>query len=212
VITSWTMWSSLPTYGYADLCIDAPPSGARRTPAQRPVDFARARWTSAYRRRPGARRRRGRPAGPAHAIPLSGDFTFVTGTNLNGIAATANRRRPLHPRGALPDRSAHGNGDRNRPRRRRRPRRRWHPAARPHALRRPELPQPGDGRLARSAACFRRSDRRHPQRPVPSAQYSALFGSSLYVVNARFDVAFPPFLAGQPMAIDYDVVRVRLPR
>jgi hypothetical protein len=27
-------------------------------------------------------------------------------------------------------------------------------------------------------------------------------------VNARFDVALPPFLGGEPMSIDYDVVRV----
>ena len=33
VITSWTMWSSLPTYGCTDLCIEAPPSGARGMPA-----------------------------------------------------------------------------------------------------------------------------------------------------------------------------------
>jgi hypothetical protein len=37
---------------------------------------------------------------------------------------------------------------------------------------------------------------------------AARFGSSLYVVNARFDVALPPILGGLPMSIDYDVVRV----
>ena len=37
--------------------------------------------------------RRGRPAGPARAISLSGDFTFVSGTNLNGITATADGRQ-----------------------------------------------------------------------------------------------------------------------
>src|SRR5215210_909129 len=40
---------------------------------------------------------RGRPAGPAQAIPLSGDFTFVTEgdfpLNLNGIDATPNGRQ-----------------------------------------------------------------------------------------------------------------------
>ena len=55
VITSRTMWSSLPTNGYADLCIDAPPSDAHGTPAQRPVDLARARGTSAYGTAPGCR-------------------------------------------------------------------------------------------------------------------------------------------------------------
>jgi hypothetical protein len=42
---------------------------------------------------------------------------------------------------------------------------------------------------------------------VPST--AARFGNSLNVVNARFDVALPPFLGGQPMVLDYDVVRVR---
>lgn len=36
----------------------------------------------------------------------------------------------------------------------------------------------------------------------------AYLGGSLYVVNARFDVALPPLLGGEPMAVDYDVVRV----
>jgi hypothetical protein len=34
-------------------------------------------------------------------------------------------------------------------------------------------------------------------------------GNRLYLVNARFDVAFPPGFGGEPMAIDYDVVLVR---
>jgi hypothetical protein len=37
---------------------------------------------------------------------------------------------------------------------------------------------------------------------------AARFGSSLYLVNARFDVALPTFLGGEPMVLDYDVVRV----
>ena len=37
----------------------------------------------------------------------------------------------------------------------------------------------------------------------------ALFGSSLYLVNARFDVAPPPIFGFPPQELDYDVVRVR---
>jgi hypothetical protein len=33
-------------------------------------------------------------------------------------------------------------------------------------------------------------------------------GNSLYLVNARFDAAFPPFFDADPVSIDYDVVRV----
>jgi hypothetical protein len=39
---------------------------------------------------------------------------------------------------------------------------------------------------------------------------AARFGNSLYLVNARFDVALPPFLGGELVSIDYDVVK--LPR
>jgi sugar lactone lactonase YvrE len=39
---------------------------------------------------------------------------------------------------------------------------------------------------------------------------AAKFGNSLYLVNARFDVAPPPLLGGLPMSIDYDVVKVPL--
>jgi hypothetical protein len=34
-------------------------------------------------------------------------------------------------------------------------------------------------------------------------------GNRLYLVNARFDVAFPPGFGGEPVVIDYDVVMVR---
>jgi sugar lactone lactonase YvrE len=34
-------------------------------------------------------------------------------------------------------------------------------------------------------------------------------GNRLYLVNARFDVAFPPGFGGTPVSIDYDVVQVR---
>jgi hypothetical protein len=36
----------------------------------------------------------------------------------------------------------------------------------------------------------------------------AMFGGNLYVVNARFDVAFPPVFGGDPMSIEYEVVEV----
>lgn len=36
----------------------------------------------------------------------------------------------------------------------------------------------------------------------------AMFGNTLYVVNARFDAAFPPAFGGAPMSIEYEVVAV----
>lgn len=42
---------------------------------------------------------------------------------------------------------------------------------------------------------------------VPTAVARA--GNRLYLVNARFDEAFPPGFGGPPMSIDYDVVMVR---
>jgi sugar lactone lactonase YvrE len=40
---------------------------------------------------------------------------------------------------------------------------------------------------------------------------AATFGSGLYLINARFDEAFPPFLGGDPdVRLAYDVVRVQL--
>jgi sugar lactone lactonase YvrE len=157
--------------------------------------------------------RRGRPAGPAHAIPLSGDFPLVTGTNLNGIAATANGRQlvavhstlgvlyRIDPRTGMATEIDLGGG---------------------------AVPR-GDGLVLHANTLYVvqnflnqvavvsldrrlaagqvtelvRSDRFR----VPST--AARFGNSLYVVNARFDVALPPFLGGQPMTLDYNVVRVR---
>lgn len=37
---------------------------------------------------------------------------------------------------------------------------------------------------------------------------AAVFGDDLYLVNARFDVAFPPAFGGELMSVDYDVVSV----
>lgn len=157
--------------------------------------------------------RRGRPAGPAHAIPLSGDFTFVPGTNLNGIAATPNGRQliAVHSTLGVLYRIDPSTG-----------------TATEIDLGADAVPS-GDGLVLHGHTLYVvqnflnqvsvvsldpqlnagqvteviRSDLFR----VPTT--AARFGSSLYVVNGRFDVAFPPFLGGQPMAIDYDVVRVR---
>lgn len=37
---------------------------------------------------------------------------------------------------------------------------------------------------------------------------AAVFGHSLYAVNARFDEAFPPIFGAEPQMLDYEVVRV----
>jgi len=160
--------------------------------------------------------RRGRPAGPARAIPLSGDFTFVTEgalpINLNGIAATPNGRQlvAVHSTlgvlyridpstgtateidlggGAVPSGDGivlHGNTL----------------YVVQNFLNQVAVvaldPQLSSGQVTEviTSDLFR----------VPTT--AARFGSSLYLVNARFDVAFPPFLGGTPMVLDYDVVRV----
>jgi len=155
---------------------------------------------------------RGRPAGPAHAIPLSGDFRLVAGTNLNGITATANGRQLIAVHSALgvlyridPSTGTATQIDLGEA---------TVPTGDGIELHGHTLyvvqnflnqvtvlsldPQLAAGQVTEviRSGLFR----------VPST--AALFGSSLYVVNARFDVALPPFLGGQPMTIDYDVVRV----
>lgn len=160
--------------------------------------------------------RRGRPAGPAQAIQLSGDFQFVTEgalpINLNGITATRNGRQLVAVHSTLGvlyridpttgtatridlggDAVASGDGI---------------------VLHGSTLyvvqnflnqvavvalePDLSAGRITRliTSDLFR----------VPAT--AARFGSSLYLVNARFDVAIPPVLGGEPMMLDYDVVRV----
>lgn len=160
--------------------------------------------------------RRGRPAGPAEAIQLSGDFQFVTEgalpINLNGITATRNGRQLLAVHSTLGvlyridpatgtatridlggDAVASGDGI---------------------VLHGNTLyvvqnflnqvavvalePDLSAGRITRliTSDLFR----------VPAT--AARFGNSLYLVNARFDAAFPPVLGGEPMTLDYDVVRV----
>ncbi len=156
---------------------------------------------------------RGRPAGPAEAIRLSGDFTLVAGTNLNGITATANGRQLVAVHSAL------------------------------GALYRIDPRTGTASEIDLGGATVRTGDgielhgrtlyvvqnflnqvtvvSLHPRLldgevtdvirsesfRVPTT--AAVFGNSLYVVNGRFDVALPPFLGGRPVTIDYDVVRVR---
>jgi sugar lactone lactonase YvrE len=155
---------------------------------------------------------RGRPAGPAHAIPLSGDFTRMAGTNLNGIAATANGRQLVAVHSALgvlyridPSTGTATKID----------------------LGGGAVPS-GDGILLHGNTLYVVQNflkqvtvvSLDPQlaagqvtERIASDQFgvlstAALFGSRLYVVNSRLDVAFPPFLGGSPMAIDYNVVQV----
>ena len=157
--------------------------------------------------------RHGRPAGPARAIPLTGDFTLVAGTNLNGIAATENGRELLAVHSAL------GVLYRIDPRT---------GSATTIDLGGAGVPR-GDGivldgktlyvvqnflnqvsvvSLDRRLASGRVSEVITSDRlRIPST--AAQFLNSLYVVNARFDVALPPFLGGQPMSIEYNVVRLR---
>jgi sugar lactone lactonase YvrE len=159
---------------------------------------------------------KGAPAGPAEAVSLSGDFVFVTEgelpINLNGVAATPDGSTliAVHSTlgvlyridpatgvateidlgdGAVPS----GDG--------------IVLAGRtlyvvenfPNTLAVVELqPDLASGEVVDLIT----SD----QFRVPAT--AAMFGSSLYVVNARFDVAPPPLLGGDPMSVDYDVVRV----
>ena len=160
--------------------------------------------------------RRGRPAGPARAIPLTGDFTLVTAgelpVNLNGIDATPDGRTLVAVNSSLGvvyriDAATGvaaeidlGDGD--------------VVSGDGIVLRGRTLyvvqnflnqvavveldPALSSGRVTGvlTSDLFR----------VPAT--AALFGSHLYLVNARFDVAFPPFFGADPVSIDYDVVKV----
>lgn len=159
---------------------------------------------------------RGRPAGPAVAVPLSGDFTFVPSgplpINLNGIDATPDGRTliAVHTALGVLYRIDPGTGQ-----------------ATEIDLGGATLPA-GDGivlagrtlyvvqNLLNQVAEVRldpglTSGRvvgviTSPRFRVPAT--AAIFGSSLYLVNARFDVAFPPFFGAPPVTLDYDVVKV----
>jgi sugar lactone lactonase YvrE len=160
--------------------------------------------------------RRGRPDGPPTALPLSGDYTFVTTgdlpINLNGIVSTPDGSAlvAVHSTlgvlyridpttgiateidlggGAVPSGDGlvlHG-----------------------HTLYVVQnflnqisvvtlAPDLASGQVTEviTSDLFR----------IPTT--GARFGGDLSVVNARFDVALPPILGGEPMSIDYDVVRV----
>ncbi len=159
---------------------------------------------------------RGAPAGPPRAVPLSGDFTLVTvgelPINLNGIAATANGRTLIAVHSTLGvlyridpttgvateidlggDAVPFGDGIVLRGRTL------YVVQNFPNTVAVIELePDLLSGKLVDTITSnlFR----------VPAT--GALFGSSLYLVNARFDIALPPLLGGELMALDYDVVRV----
>jgi sugar lactone lactonase YvrE len=159
---------------------------------------------------------RGAPAGPPRAVPLSGDFEFVTEgdlpINLNGIDATANGRTliavhstlgVLYRIDAATGRATEidlGGGA--------------VPSGDGIALHGRKLyvvqnflntvavvklrPDLASGQVVDTITSdlFR----------VPAT--AARFGSRLYVVNARFDIAPPPILGGPIMSVDYDVVKV----
>ena len=46
----------------------------------------------------------------------------------------------------------------------------------------------------------------HPEFKVPAT--ATLFGSNLYAVNARFDVAPPPIFAGPSPDVEFDIIGV----
>lgn len=159
---------------------------------------------------------RGAPAGAPRPIPLSGDFQFVTQgelpINLNGIDATANGRTLIAVHSTLGvlyridpatgvateidlggDAVPFGDGIVLRGRTL------YVVQNFPNTVAVIELePDLLSGKLVETITSnlFR----------VPAT--GALFGSSLYLVNARFDVALPPLLGGELMSLDYDVVKV----
>ncbi|MGH2900789.1 MAG: hypothetical protein ACRDMZ_19085, partial [Solirubrobacteraceae bacterium] len=159
---------------------------------------------------------RGRPAGPARSIPLSGDFTLVTDgplpLNLNGIDATADGRELIAVHSTLgvlyridP---ATGNATRI-------------------DLGGDAVPN-GDGIVLQGGTLYVVQNffnqvavvaldpaitSGRVTRLITSGLFrvpttAARFGSSLYLVNARFDAGFPPFLGGERQFLDYDVVKV----
>lgn len=160
---------------------------------------------------------RGQPAGPADAIPLTGDFTFVTEgalpINLNGIAATPDGETlvAVHTTTGAIYRIDPGTGE-----------------ATEVDLDGATVPS-GDGIVLHGTTLyvvqnflnqvsvitldpdFGSGELSHVITSdlfrVPTT--AASFGSRLYLVNARFDEGFPPALGGEPMSLEYDVVAVR---
>jgi sugar lactone lactonase YvrE len=159
---------------------------------------------------------RGTPAGPSVAIPLSGDFQFVTEgdlpINLNGIDVTADGEALVAAHSTLgvlyridPATGEATQIDLN-----------------------GDVVASGDGVVLHGKTVYvvqnflnqiavveLRPDLASGQvvETVTSDLFrvpatAARFGNSLYLVNARFDVAPPPLLGGEIASIDYDVVKV----
>jgi hypothetical protein len=159
----------------------------------------------------------GHPSGPATAIPLSGDFELVTEgdlpINLNGIDATPDGRWLVAAHSSLGVlyRIDPGTG-----------------VATTIDLRGASVPS-GDGILLQGRTLYVvqnfinqvavvELDPGFTSGAVVDTIVSDGFripttvaraGNRLYLVNARFDVAFPPGFGGEPASIDYDVVMVR---
>jgi sugar lactone lactonase YvrE len=160
---------------------------------------------------------RGAPAGPAGALPLSGDFAFVTEgelpLNLNGIDVTASNDQliAVHTTLGVLYRIDPATGE-----------------ATEIDLGGATVPF-GDGIVLHGRTLYVVQNFINQVAVVqldPSLGTGAIvdtlssglfqvpttaatFGSSLYLVNARFDAEFPPFLGGDPEAgLSYDVVRI----
>lgn len=159
---------------------------------------------------------RGTPAGPPAAIPLSGDFQFVTEgdlpINLNGIDVTADGETliAVHTTLGILYRIDPATGE-----------------ATEIDLSGDVVPF-GDGVVLHGTTVYVVQNFLNQvavvelQPDLASGQVvetvtsdlfrvpttAARFGNSLYLVNARFDVAFPPLLGGELVSIDYDVVKV----
>jgi sugar lactone lactonase YvrE len=159
----------------------------------------------------------GHPTGPATAIPLSGDFELVTEgdlpLNLNGIDATPNGRWLIaaHSTLGVLYRIDPATG-----------------VATAIDLGGMSLPS-GDGILLQGRTLYVVQNFLNQVAVVeldPGLTSGAVVdtitsdgfripttvaraGNRLYLVNARFDVAFPPGFGGELQSIDYDVVMVR---
>lgn len=159
----------------------------------------------------------GHPTGPATAIPLTGDFTLVTEgelpLNLNGIEATPDGGWLVAVHSTLGElyRIDPATGEATR-----------------IDLGGASLPS-GDGLLLQGRTLYVVQNFLNQVAVVeldPGLASGAVVdtitsegfripttvaraGNRLYLVNARFDVAFPPGFGGEPVSIDYEVVMVR---